>query len=159
MEMVTRALQCIADVTGYEFQFDGTFSGAPRQTIERVEIGWAFNDEFREWELRHEPDRAGEAIGWGGACSRLLMGATTSRVLSGGIVLLNADMKADLGFVHGFSHGSVLLHELGHVMNLHHVADEREIMCPGAPAVRTPLDFGLGDSCGLRELSSLARRV
>lgn len=159
IEMVTRALQCIADLTGYEFRFDGTFGGVPRQTVERVEIGWAFNDEFREWELRHEPDRAGEAIGWGGSCSRLLTGATTTRVLSGGIVLLNADMKADLGFVNGFSHGSVLLHELGHVMNLHHVADQREIMCPGVPAVRTPLDFGPGDGCGLRELSSLARRL
>jgi hypothetical protein len=80
--------------------------------------------------------------------------STGARVLSGGFVLLNADMDCDVGFFPGWSHGMVLLHELGHVMNLAHVADPAEIMCPGVAPVQVNLDYGPGDSMGLKAIAA-----
>lgn len=159
MNLVTRALQCISNVTGHEFAFDGTFTQLPRQGSDRIEIGWAFSDEFTEWQARHEPDADAKVIGWGGTRAAPLPDRSGLLALSGGIVLLRADTGYELGFTSGFSHGEVLLHELGHVMNLDHVSDPNEIMCPASPALQSPLDLGPGDSAGLRQLAAIAPRV
>ena len=71
-------------------------------------------------------------------------------------MLLNADMDCAVGYAPGASHGNVLLHELGHVMNLAHVDDAREIMRPQGYVAQAVLDYGPGDSMGLRMLSMTA---
>lgn len=158
MTTLARALQRLADHTGYEFEFAGTFLGLPQNDAGRIEIGWAFDEEFMQWQGKHRPDYQGRAIGWGGPGSRLLTGVSTTRVLNGGLVLLHSDMTCVPGFVPN-GHGEVLLHELGHVMNLAHVPDDRELMHSTVVGHISPLDYGLGDHCGLRELVAVARRV
>jgi hypothetical protein len=73
--------------------------------------------------------------------------------LTGATMALEVDGMAALapGFGAGRSRGGVLLHELGHVVGLDHVADVHETMnaalLPGSPA-----GFGAGDLEGLRRL-------
>ncbi|MFN8018027.1 MAG: hypothetical protein U0P45_07870 [Acidimicrobiales bacterium] len=153
VSLALRALQCVANRTGHSFTFAGTFEGLPPGHPDHIEIAWAFDEEFQRWQAVHQPDYQGTAVGWGGPSIVQRASATGRRTLSGGLVLLNADMKADPGFVGGFSHGMVLLHELGHVMNLHHVIDPREIMCAGNGEIPSPLDYGPGDCTGFREVA------
>ncbi|MFM8971661.1 MAG: matrixin family metalloprotease, partial [Actinomycetota bacterium] len=61
--------------------------------------------------------------------------------------------EAEPRFGPGLTHGYVLLHELGHALNLGHVEDPREVMCPGEFAIN-PLDLGRGDRSGLQTLTS-----
>jgi hypothetical protein len=149
-EMLTNALQCLADRTYHEFAFDGTFEGLPTHQADCIKIGWAFNDEFREWERSTGKVPNSRTIGWGGPGT--VTDSTGRLILSGGFVLLNADMAYEVGFLPGSSHGLVLLHELGHAMNLDHVADRREVMCSGSVPLQVSLDYGPGDAMGLRLL-------
>lgn len=144
-------LQRIADASGWSFVFDGTFDGPPTRDNDRIEIGWAFDEEFRAWERANQVDTPNDAttIGWGGPQVEFRNGEP--RVV-GGVALLNAEMDADPSFGPGPTHGYVLLHELGHALNLGHVEDPREIMCPGEFAVN-PLDLGRGDRAGLQTLA------
>jgi hypothetical protein len=155
-DMVVQALQAVSDRTGHEFAFDGTFTGVPNHGPDRLEIGWAFNEEFQEWEVANGKT-PGTAIAWGGPTST--NSSTGQRILSGGFVLLNADMDCSVGFTPGASHGTVLLHELGHAMNLGHVNDEREIMRPHGFKAQTVLDYGPGDTQGFQVLRDSALRM
>lgn len=155
-DLVARALQAIADRTGHEFELDGTFTGLPDRTASRIEIAWAFDDEFQKWEVA-AGKAPGTAVGWGGPFGTT--GARGQQVLVGGFALLNADMDCEVGFLPGASHGNVLLHELGHVMNLSHVDDAREIMRPQGYTVQSALDYGPGDTQGLHVLRDAASRV
>jgi hypothetical protein len=146
----------VSDRTGHEFVFDGIFNGLPSNNPSRLEIGWAFNDEFQKWEL-DVGKTPGVAIGWGGPTSTI--DAMGQLVLSGGFVLLNADMDCEVGFLPGASHGNVLLHELGHAMNLGHVDDAREIMRPQGFTAQSVLDYGPGDTQGLHVLRDTASRA
>jgi hypothetical protein len=150
VEMVTTALQCLADRTYHEFAFDGVFEGLPTHQPDCIKIGWAFNDEFRNWEISTGKSPNSRTIGWGGPGS--VTDSAGRNTLSGGFVLLNADMSYEVGFLPGTSHGLVLLHELGHAMNLDHVADRREVMCSGSVPQQVSLDYGPGDAMGLRLL-------
>ncbi len=70
----------------------------------------------------------------------------------GGIVVVDAGATAGRGFGGRYAHGSVLLHELGHIIGLDHVKDPNQLMYSG-PHTRVRLrDFGLGDLQGLRLL-------
>jgi hypothetical protein len=158
VDMVLRALQCVADRSGNEFVFDGTFEGLPTSSSDRIEIGWAFDEEFRKWEHKSGKDSVAGRIGWGGP-GAVLGNALAKTVLGGGFVLLNAEMSYQVGFLPGPSHGMVLLHELGHVMNLDHVADDREIMCTGNAPEQLELDYGPGDALGLRTLEVTSSRA
>ena len=98
------------------------------------------------------------------ACNRVgepiaVAGALGQQVLAGGSIVLNADMDCELGFLPGPSHGNVLLHELGHVMNLGHVDDAREIMRPQGFALQQSLDYGPGDTLGFHALRGTPRHV
>jgi hypothetical protein len=72
----------------------------------------------------------------------------------GGIVVLDADATADRGFADRFAHGSVLLHELGHVMGLDHVKDPDQLMYSGHQTQVNLRGFGPGDLEGLRRLGT-----
>jgi hypothetical protein len=159
LTLIEQALQCISDRTAHTFEFEGTFEGLPMLHSERVEIAWARDAEFREWEQANGKASDGQTIAWGGPTASFAAGLTTSKNLSGGFVLLNADMDYEVGFIPTMCHGKVLLHELGHVMNLGHVADRREIMYPALVDGDYPsLDYGPGDSLGLRTLPASTTR-
>jgi hypothetical protein len=60
-------------------------------------------------------------------------------------VVLNTDRQLAVGFGPGPSEGEVLMHELGHVVGLGHVASESEAMYP---SVRGIAQYGSGDLAG-----------
>ena len=70
----------------------------------------------------------------------------------GGIVVMDAEATASRGFGSRYAHGSVLLHELGHIMGLDHVKDADQLMSSGHHAHVGLRDFGPGDLEGLRRL-------
>lgn len=70
----------------------------------------------------------------------------------GGIIVMDADATAGLGFGYRYAHGSVLLHELGHIMGLDHVKDPDQLMYSGRHPNFRLRDFGPGDLEGLRRL-------
>jgi hypothetical protein len=72
----------------------------------------------------------------------------------GGIIVVDADATADLGFRYRYTHGSVLLHELGHIMGLDHVRDPNQLMYSGRHPNVTLHDYGTGDLEGLRRLGA-----
>jgi hypothetical protein len=70
----------------------------------------------------------------------------------GGIVVMDADATATRGFGYRYAHGSVLLHELGHIMGLDHVRDPDQLMYSGPHPNFSVRTFGPGDLEGLRRL-------
>ena len=151
IDLIEQTLQCVADRTGFSFVFDGTFEGIPKKTNNRIEIGWAFDEEYVPFD-----ESAGDnvrSIGRGGPYPATL--PSGERVLTGGLVLLKAEMDYPVTFEANYCHGQVLLHELGHVMNLGHVYDSREIMNgDGAFApVGKELNYGPGDNAGFHEIA------
>jgi hypothetical protein len=70
----------------------------------------------------------------------------------GGIIVMDAEATSGLGFGHRYAHGSVLLHELGHIMGLDHVKDPDQLMYSGRHPNFGLRGFGPGDLEGLRRL-------
>ena len=70
----------------------------------------------------------------------------------GGIIVMDADATSQRGFGHSYAHGSVLLHELGHIMGLDHVKDPDQLMYSGRHPNYGLQDFGTGDLEGLRRI-------
>jgi hypothetical protein len=70
----------------------------------------------------------------------------------GGIVVVDADAIAGRGFGGRYANGSVLLHELGHIMGLDHVKDPNQLMYSGHHTHVRLRGFGPGDLEGLRQL-------
>jgi matrixin len=72
----------------------------------------------------------------------------------GGIVIVDDDATATRGFGYRYAHGSVLLHELGHIMGLDHVRDPDQLMYSGRHPNFSVRTFGRGDLEGLRRLGT-----
>ena len=70
----------------------------------------------------------------------------------GGIIVIDEDATATRGFGYRYAHGSVLLHELGHIMGLDHVKDPDQLMYSGRHPNFGLRDYGDGDLEGLRRL-------
>jgi hypothetical protein len=70
----------------------------------------------------------------------------------GGIIVIDEDATATRGFAYRYTHGSVLLHELGHIMGLDHVKDPDQLMYSGRHPNFGLRDYGPGDLEGLRRL-------
>ena len=147
VEIARHSLQQAADATGLSFRFDGAYDGLPpaRRATADLIIAWAFDDEYRAYEREcgHEP---GSSIGLGGPTT----GSDTEgrQVLIGGSAVLNAEMSYTTDIVEHPSHAVVLLHEIGHALNLGHVSSPREIMCTG-PSRSSIDNWGPGDRSGL----------
>ncbi|MGA1074861.1 MAG: hypothetical protein ACO307_06965 [Ilumatobacteraceae bacterium] len=126
-EIIRRVLQHTADVTGLEFEFAGSRETVPLlgETYEYLYIGWMFDAEYQAYEVDcgHAP---GSSIGLGGPIPRR---AGDGRVeIIGGSAVLNAEMALPTEVGTFPSHSTVLLHEVGHALNLGHVASRSEIM-------------------------------
>lgn len=147
-EIVRWVLQTTSDVTGLEFEYIGTREDlpGPNEMFDYVFLGWSFKNEFERYEAENG-HKAGSTIGLGGP--HPTMDPSGLVVLQGGSAILNAEMALPHDLVPGPSHALVLLHELGHVLNLSHVPSTREVMHPmltdGGPST-----WGVGDIQGLR---------
>jgi hypothetical protein len=70
----------------------------------------------------------------------------------GGIIVMDDDATSRRGFGFRYAHGSVLLHELGHIIGLDHVKDPDQLMYSGRHPNFRVRTFGTGDLEGLRRL-------
>ena len=148
---VRQAIAELSQATGLTFVADGTTDEVPM-----AHRGMQKNSRYPGWppvliawvDPAQSDLLSGGAIGEGGST---WIGNPGSEVYVTGIVAIDATQNRKLapGFG-GDSVGSVLLHELGHVVGLDHVADATQIMyatVTGKPAV-----YGQGDLAGLSEL-------
>ena len=151
---VHEAVARVSAATGIEFVDDGTVATDAQQ-----QIGSAFMDSTTDtgyrpllftWEsdfyMRTLDDRdnlLGFGIPWRGQGDR-------AHIYVSGAVVLNAQAGMPTGFDGRYSEGTVLLHELGHVLGLAHVrrgADE--IMATQRDVDYSVSDYGPGDLEGL----------
>ncbi len=95
------------------------------------------------------PGLAGTVMGRGGAAYRPDTG-TGARYVAG-VVVIDVDAQLSPGFTSGRSIGSVLMHELGHVMGLGHVDDSTQLMNPYSRP-NGPATPQAGDLAGLQAL-------
>ena len=139
-DLVTTALQVLADASGLTFRFDGGFEELSQ--IEEHNGGI--------WVAFVEPDEShhftGMAVG-GDTLGHARVVFTGDQIV-GSRALVGNDPDAAPGFGLGHTLGSVLLHELGHALNLGHVDVATEQMYPFATP-ESPAWFGPGDLMGL----------
>jgi hypothetical protein len=152
-EMVCQALQEVSNATGLSFVYGGSFESVPDMDsgyATTIDIGWATRSEF-DRVSRSFGDYKKGIVGWGGP--RGTVGANGEPIITGGRVLLNAAMNLPAEIRPGLTQYMVLLHELGHVMNLGHVQSTKEIMYPSVDD-DDQISWGPGDRRGLYNLAT-----
>ena len=132
------ALGQITASTGMHFTFDGftsylpwkdlAFTGYPAGTD--VVIAWSPASQV--------PGLAGDVVGIGGGTLRWGAGLRTRPVK--GSVVVDADTPLRPGFGYGVTDGSLIMHEMGHVLGLGDSPEAVEVMFPGA-ACRQPVQL------------------
>jgi hypothetical protein len=148
-ELVLSAMERVSRATGLRLQYAGPSSDRPRWRsatepilgrADPVLISFATSDEVSELE--------GRVAGVGGSASLQRHG---TRTYVSGQVTLDADTIDELLRDTGGPEiaRAIAMHELGHLVGLAHVDDERELM---NAQNRGQLDFGPGDLRGLAEL-------
>ena len=152
------ALARVTDVTGIDFAPVGatreTFFSAYRRmryrgVIREAELIliWVDHEEYEAIRRRLQDQRPSIAF------AKTMVGLYADRdQYFGGIIVLDADATARRGFGDAFAHGSVLLHELGHIMGLDHVKDPHQLMYSGRRPDLGLTGFAAGDLEGLRRL-------
>jgi hypothetical protein len=148
-EIVLSAMKRVSAATGLRLQYAGPSSDRPQWRsrtepvlgrTEPVLFSFATSDEVSELE--------GQVAGVGGSASVQRDGV---RTYVSGQVTLDANTFDDLVDQRG-GHGvvrAIAMHELGHLVGLAHVDDERELM---DARNHDQLDFGPGDRKGLARL-------
>lgn len=158
---VREAIKRISAATGIRFVEDGRTSTLPQRSygadakpwkgeVPPLVIAWARpgRGSGRSDALASGPEQLGVG-GWRTAWWTDAEGSHAPRVVTG-FVVLHADRYARLkaGF-RGAGRGSVLLHELAHVMGLDHVDDRGQLMYP---RLTGRSGFASGDLAGLRRV-------
>ena len=143
------ALSQITASTGMHFTFDGftsylpwkdlAFTGYPAGTD--VVIAWSTASQV--------PGLAGDVIGIGGGTLRWGAGIQTRPVK--GSVVVDADTPLRPGFGYGVTDGSLIMHEMGHVLGLGDSAEAVEVMFPALLA-GSRSNYMIGDLNGLWKL-------
>jgi Matrixin len=149
------AVRLAAEATGIQFAFDGLVDEPLIEEREPVQ------------EARYGHRWAPLLIGWIPFDARIfkvddvgVAGSLIERNDAGrlvyvtGRILLNGADQLDNGFRPGKTWGKVVLHELGHVLGLGHVADPAQVMHPSL--VSSPAAWGTGDLAGLTQLGKVS---
>lgn len=143
---VHRAFRMVSAASGLRFRYLGRTTHVPLRggvttfdTTADVSVAWARPSTV--------PALAGSSIGYGG--SRWRSAAGSWNQITNGYVVLDSTWRGARGFPlrHVQSRGQLLLHEIGHVVGLDHVADPRQTL--HATLQRLPARFGAGDLAGL----------
>ncbi len=147
-EFVDEAVEVVAHFTGLRFVYDGRTDRRPewdRQFVpsigrkEPVLIAWATEDEV--------PQLEDEVAGIGGAVAVEVNPGGWLRYVAGGVTLdSDAFEEMDGVFGDGGEGRAILLHELGHLVGLDHVASSEELMFADNVGRR---EFATGDKNGL----------
>lgn len=155
LDLVTEALDRVGSAAGLRLEYDGTtderpqwesayvpvFLGSPRSRAGL--IAWADSDEV--------PELAGRVAGVGGSVA-VEDQSGRIRYVTGGVTLDRGLFSELMATEDGRAQArAILLHELGHLVGLDHVADEDELM--NADNLGR-LDFGPGDLAGLARVGA-----
>ncbi|GAC1603841.1 MAG: hypothetical protein NVS3B21_32710 [Acidimicrobiales bacterium] len=156
----------VADVTGISFINDGPTTEMPsanRPIDQPARYGKGHSPLLIAWARRAETDvYNGEGPNAVGTAMATWIGAPSTSTdrraayVTGQVAIEpDATRSFAAGFGQGQTIGLALLHELGHIAGLAHVADSSQVMYPDlmvVPAAR----YGAGDANGLRRLGTSA---
>ncbi|HEX5936880.1 MAG TPA: matrixin family metalloprotease [Actinomycetota bacterium] len=153
------ALRRVTDATGIPFRPVGRTGESFFRAYERMRfrgvarsellVIWVDHERY-ERILRQVGDRRPSI-----AFAKTMAGISSDRdQYFGGIIVIDEDATATRGFNYRYTHGSVLLHELGHIMGLDHVRDPDQLMYSGRHPDFSLRDYGPGDLEGLRRLGT-----
>jgi hypothetical protein len=151
------ALRRVTDATGVAFRPVGRTGESFFRTYERMRYGevgrkeliviWVDHERYVSI-LRRVGDRRSSI-----AFAKTMAGISGNQdQYFGGIIVVDEDATSTRGFGYRYAHGSVLLHELGHIMGLDHVKDPDQLMYSGRHPNFGLRDYGDGDLEGLRRL-------
>jgi hypothetical protein len=147
---VKGAIWRLEQATGLKFRYDGSTSEIPdvdgKPSSDDVVIAWA------------RPSQTdalyGSAVGTGGwfETGRYGAGGKITWQITGGYVALDSTQNATFraGFGHGVRRGTLLMHELGHVVGLQHAHSSSQVMYPTITPSASGI-WGAGDLTGLRK--------
>lgn len=151
--LVQRAVHRVAGATGLQFVYEGSTAEVPsadRPAYQPQRYGDRWAPVLIAWTTPEEsPSLGGDTIGMGGSAWASHGG--TAAYVSGQVELDAPQFRELLGTAGGqAAAASIIMHELGHLVGLDHVADATQLMSTEAHTGVT--DFGDGDLTGLELL-------
>lgn len=150
--LLREAFARVTEVTGLQFVDDGATdepSSEERENYQPDRYGDRWAPVLVTWETAEDNPDLVTAAGMAGS-SWLSYPGEPSVYVTGSVVLDSEDFEEMLAWPGGWAAArAVVLHEIGHLVGLDHVADPGQLMYPEAGAV---LDFAPGDLTGLAEL-------
>ena len=152
VELVSDAFDRVAVATGLQFRYLGTTTERPaevRPTVDRARYGQDWSPVLVAW-TSPDGDTALRETDQGVAVPVAVDGVFVTAQL-----LLNDQRWLSPDFTErSVSWGSVLVHEIGHVVGLDHVDDPTQLMYRYAGS--GPVDLGVGDRAGLAAVGAQA---
>jgi hypothetical protein len=158
LEDVNEAIRRLSLASQIRFEYAGPtnvipyltnnwYETIPTEERRSAELWIGFSDESVVRAL------AGSTIGLGGPIwQESTRGNTDARIVAAGMIF-DTVPNLEPGFGTGAKRGSLIMHELGHVMNLGHVGDQVQIMFPSL-FEETKSMYQNGDIAGFRQLHS-----
>lgn len=166
---VKSAITRLSAATGIPFRYagksklipkdTGSRTWASRQTSAEIHIAWVKQNKRSARTNLLGRAGSGWAAGSGGYAYKFWrVGDEPWRGATGrGFVVLDAaqNHKFKRGFGSGTTRGDLLLHELGHVVGLNHVASDSQVMYPTITR-RASASYAAGDRAGLERVGIMA---
>lgn len=153
--LVLEAMARVSELSGLELEYAGPSTDRPREWSDAMDgagmegyppalVSWSDEDETA--------DLAGDVVGLGGSVSLRGAAFTRARYMTGSVTLDGPDLARVLDGPDGEARvRAVILHELGHLVGLGHVADPAQLMSETNHGLH---DFGPGDREGLARLGA-----
>lgn len=153
-----QAMAIIAGASGLDLVLAGHTEERPardRPLVERQGDGWRWRPVLVAWADPETADVPLSSFDRGVALPVAVRAGDREAFVTGQLVMNARRTDLSPGFDdRSDALGATLLHELGHILGLDHVADPAELMSadPGSG----PVELGPGDRAGLRELGAAA---
>jgi hypothetical protein len=155
-QAITAAIARVSEVTGLQFVYDGTTdepSTLDRDIFQPDRYGDRWAPVLIAWESDvQNPALAGEIVGEGGSTA-VSLGDGPQVLVTGAVSLDAGQFPQIMDRRNGTAIArAIILHELGHLVGLGHVDDDRQLMYPETHG--DVVDFAAGDLTGLAALGT-----